>query len=147
VEVRTSRVKAAVVAVGCAALAAVLAVAAQSAGLAWVGVGLFALGVIASGKRVLLPTTVLRLDDRQLIIAGGLRGRPNVPWSQVRSVEVRHRGLRGSVVALSIQDGQGSRRLEFSDTWLDTSADLVAREIVARANAPRLTQRRRGRPR
>jgi hypothetical protein len=136
VDVRTSRVKAAVVAVGCAALAVVLAVVAQSAGVAWVGVGLVGLGVIASGKRVLLPTTVLRLDDRQLIIAGGVRGRPNVPWSQVRSVEVRHRGLRGSVVALSIQDGGGARRLEFSDTWLDASGDAIGRSIAERSGAP-----------
>ncbi|GEM_PF-5416766 len=134
-EVRTSRVKAAVVTVVCAALAGLLAVAAQSTGVAWVGVAMFGLGVLAGGKQVLLPTTVLRLDDRALTVSGGIRGRPSVSWSQVKSVEVRSRGFRGSVVALGIRDGRQSRRMEFSDTWLDTSADDLAQEIVARANA------------
>lgn len=132
-EVRTSRVKAAAVAVVCAVIAGAFAALAQSAGAAWVGVGLFGLGVLASGKRAFVPTTMFRLENRELVIAGGLRGRPTVPWSQIKTVEIRRRGLRGSVVALTIDDGAQSRRLEFSDTWLETGGIAVARAIAERA--------------
>lgn len=138
-EVRTSRVKAGVVAVVCAALTVLLAVAAQSTGWAWVGVGLAGLGLIAAGQRVVRPTTMFRLDDRELIVIGGIRGRPSVRWTQVRSVEVHRRGLLGSVVTLSIQDGRQSRRMEFSDTWLDKTAETIAQEVVDRANVRRVT--------
>jgi len=136
VEVRTSRAKAAVVAVVSGLLGGLLVVAAQSVTVAWVGVGFCALGFLAGGSRVLRPTTMFRLEDRELVVAGGIRGRPSVRWNQVKSVEVRdRRALRGSVVTLTIRDGRQTRRMELSDTWLDTSADALAREIVARANA------------
>lgn len=132
-EVRTSRVKAAAVAVGCAVLTAVFAAMAQSAALAWLGVGIFGLGVLASGKRAFLPTTMFRLEDRQLVIVGGLRGRPTVPWSQIKAVEIRSRGLRGSAVVLTIADGEQGRRVEFTDTWLDKRGSVIAQAIADRA--------------
>jgi hypothetical protein len=133
VEVRTSRAKAGFVAVACAALAGVFAWLAQSTGAAWVGVGVFGLGVLASGKRAFLPTTMFRLDEQELVIAGGLRGRPTVPWRQIKAVEIHRRGLRGSAVVLTIADGQQGRLLEFSDTWLDTNGSVVGQAIAQRA--------------
>ncbi|MBV8982467.1 MAG: hypothetical protein JO086_16310 [Acidimicrobiia bacterium] len=136
-EVRTSRGKAAAVAVACVAVGAGFASLAQSAGAAWVGVGVCALGVLASGKRVFVPTTMFRLGDRELEIVGGVRGRPTVPWDQTQAVEIHRRRLRGSVVTLTIADGTGgARRLEFSDTWLDTRGADVAHEIADRSGAP-----------
>ena len=125
--------KAAAVAVVCAVLTAVFAALAQSAALAWVGVAVFGLGVLASGKRAFLPTTMFRLEDRQLVIVGGLRGRPTVLWGQIEAVEIHRRGLRGSAVVLTIADGQQRRRLEFSDTWLDTNGRAVGGAIAQRA--------------
>jgi len=137
VEVRTGRVKAAGVAIVFAAVTGAFALLAQSTGAAWVGVGLFSLGVLASGKRAFLPTTMFRLEDRQLVIVGGVRGRPSVPWRQIQAVEIRRRRLRGSVVVLTIADGQQGRRLEFSDTWLDKSGSVIATSIADRAGVPR----------
>lgn len=136
-EVRTSRVKAAGVAIAFAVVTGAFALLAQSTGAAWVGVGLFGLGVLASGKRAFLPTTMFRLEERQLVIVGGVRGRPSVPWRQIKAVEIRTRGLRGSVVTLTIADGQQSRRLEFSDTWLDARGSVIAASIADRAGVPR----------
>jgi hypothetical protein len=136
-EVRTSRAKAGAAAVACAALVAVFAWAARTNGAAWVGVGLFALGVLAAGKQVLRPTTVLRLDDDALVVVGGIRPRPPIPWSHVQRVEVRQGSrLRGSHVAVGINDGSKTPRwLEFGDTWLNTDADALGEAIAARASS------------
>jgi hypothetical protein len=128
-------VKAGGVAVLCAVLVAVFAWLAQTDALAWVGVAAFGLGVLAAGKQVLKPTTMLRLDDNALVVAGGVRPRPPVPWEQVRQIEIREgRGIRGSSVAVCVDDGQGrSHWLEFSDTWLDTDAESLGRAVAERA--------------
>jgi hypothetical protein len=135
VEVRTSRAKAGAVVLLCAVLAGVCAWAAQTSGLAWVGVGLLGLGVLAAGKQVVRPTTVLRLDEDALVVAGGVRPRPPIPWAKVQQIEVRERrSVRPSRVAVSVDDGRnGSHWVEFSDTWLDTDAKTLGRAIADRA--------------
>jgi len=135
VEVRTSRAKAGAVAVLCAVLVVVCALAASSSVLAWVGVGVFGLGVLAAGKQVWRPTTVLRFDQDALVVPGGVRPRPPIPWQHVRAVEVREgRAIRGSHVAVSVDDGRrGPRWVEFSDTWLDTDAKAIGEAIADRA--------------
>ena len=136
-EVRTSRAKAAAVAVACAVLVVLFVFAAQSSSAAWIGVGVSGLGVLAAGKQVLLPTTVLRLEKDVLVVSGGVRPRPPIPWQQVQQVEVRQgRRLRGSHVAVCIADGRASPRwIDFGDTWLDTNAEALGEAIAARAAA------------
>ena len=138
-EVRTSRVKAGAVAIACAVLVAVCAWATHTSGVAWVGVVVAGLGLIAAGKQVLKPTTVLRLEDDALVVSGGITPRPPIPWTQVQRIEVREgRGLRGSRVAVSVDDGRGqSHWLEFADTWLATDAETLGQIIADRASGRR----------
>ena len=130
--------KAGAVAIACAVLVAVCAWAAQTSGVAWVGVVVFGLGLIAAGKQVLKPTTVLRLEDDALVVSGGITPRPPIPWTRVQRIEVREgRGLRGSRVAVSVDDGRGQYWLEFADTWLATDAETLGQAIADQASGRR----------
>ncbi|MBV8159594.1 MAG: hypothetical protein JO265_01605 [Acidimicrobiia bacterium] len=137
-DVRTSRWKAGAVALACAALTALFASEATSTPVAWVGVFVVGLGVIAACKQAVLPATVFRLEDDSLVILGGVRPRPPIPWRQVQTVEIgRRRGLRPSFVGVTVGTSlEGARRVQFSDTWLDASAEAIGREIARRADAP-----------
>jgi hypothetical protein len=139
-EVRTSRVKAGVVLVACAALTGLFVWVAQSAGIAWVGATVFGLGVLAAGKQVFLPTTMFRLDDRGFAVVGGIRPRAPIAWDEVRTVETDRRGaLRGASLVVTVgRKGGDCYRLELSDTWLDRSAETIGDEIARRANASRV---------